>query len=47
MQPKYFSFDTEGKRIYIDMMTDFLDRLKTFTFRHVARVVLRHAFARR
>ena len=33
MQPKYFSFDTEGKRIYITKMEDFLERLKIFTFR--------------
>jgi hypothetical protein len=35
MQPKYFSFDTEGKRIYITKMEDFLERLKIFTFRCV------------
>jgi hypothetical protein len=33
MQTKYFSFDTEGKRIYIEKMEEFLERLKIFTFR--------------
>ena len=38
MQPKYFSFDVEGKRIYISKMEDFLERLKIFTFRCAARL---------
>lgn len=34
LQPKYFSFDVEGKRIYIEKMEEFLERLRIFTKRY-------------
>lgn len=34
LQPKYFSFDIEGKRIYIEKMEEFLEKLRIFTKRY-------------
>ena len=34
MQTRYFSFDSEGKRLYLDEMDKFTERLKIFTMRY-------------
>lgn len=34
MQTRYFSFDSEGKRLYLDEMDRFVERLKIFTMRY-------------
>jgi len=34
LQPKYASFDTEGKRIYIQQMQDLCEKLKVYTTRY-------------
>jgi len=34
MQTKYFAFDSEGKRLYLDQMETFVERLKIFTMRY-------------